>query len=280
MEKVELPWDVWMIILDRPEIKGLSVILRLVCRQWRDYIKNPKTCYSHMTYSIPLICFAISHLGFPKRKVCQSTATSGNMEVMEWAIRMGYPVEECTHINAAIAGNLEVMKLLYRIGFQWNCWPIVYAAEHGHLEMVKWMYEKNPGTVININIMRRAATGGHRHIIHFLRKNGCMWDWGVPRLAAINGNLELLKWLKEKGCPFDSFTCSGASEGGHLNILKWLRNQGCDWDSWTIAYAALKGHFEIMVWAWENGCEWNPGLNSYCRSLADKKCLEWILSQQ
>lgn len=280
MVKVELPWDVWMIILDQPELKGLSVILRLVCRQWRDYIKTRETHYSYMTYSIRLITFAMSQLGFPSREVCRATATSGNMKVMEWAVRTGYHVGDTTLINVAITGYLEIMKFLYKLGYKWNMWPVLCAAENGHLEMIRWMYEKDPALVININVMRQAASGGKRDIIQFLRENGCEWDWAIPCIVARCGHLELLKWMKEEGCPFDSFTCAGAAEGGNLDILKWLRSQGCEWGPWTIAHAAREGHFEMMVWAWENGCEWNPKLNGYCRRMADKKCLDWILSHQ
>jgi len=71
-----VPRELWMYILDRPELQRSSGILRMVCKDWEKYIKKQKTNPKEAVRSISLLSFSLSNLSLSKSRVCQKEAIS------------------------------------------------------------------------------------------------------------------------------------------------------------------------------------------------------------
>jgi len=104
-----VPWEIWLYILDRPELKGCSGILRMVCKDWKMYIKNHKTNPKEAVRSISLLSFSLSNLWLPKSKVCQNAATEGHLHGLQWARENGCPWNEYTCAYALRGGHLYIL---------------------------------------------------------------------------------------------------------------------------------------------------------------------------
>ena len=79
------------------------------------------------------------------------------------------------------------------------------AAREGRFGGVKWL----------VNCMKSAP---EELELYFTR---------ICKSAASGGHLHILKWLRRNRCTCDSGTCAEAAGGGHLDILKWLRKNKC-----------------------------------------------------
>jgi len=173
-----VPWELWMYILDRPELKGCSGILRMVCKDWEKYIKSHKSHIKEAVRTISLLSFSLSKLSLPKSRVCQNAAIGGHLSALRWARENGCPWDEMT---------------------------CAYAAEEGHLDILKWA-RKN-GCPWDEETCALAARGGHLDVLRWARENGCPWDKYTRVYAALGDHLHVLKWARENGCPWDEWTC-------------------------------------------------------------------------
>ena len=130
-----------MFILDRPELKGLCGILRLVCRKWRDYLTFKGTDRREIVRTISLLKYSILSLSFDFEWGCEYAARGGHLKVLKWARDNGCPWDEWTCNNAAWGGHLKVLKWLIEKGCPWDEWTCNNAARGGHLEVLKWARE-------------------------------------------------------------------------------------------------------------------------------------------
>ena len=67
-------------------------------------------------------------------------AKAGNLEVLKWAVRNGWP-SHATCVGAAGGGHLEVLKWARENGCPWNEFTCAHAAEGDHLEVLDWVHE-------------------------------------------------------------------------------------------------------------------------------------------
>jgi len=129
------------------------------------------------------------------KKLFQSAANNGKLEVLKWGQGSGYELDTMLEKEgiADLARNrhLEVVKYLRQLGISWDERICTFAATYGHLELLIWA-----------------------------RVNQCQWDEDTCAGAAVNGHLELLKWARANQCQWDEEICSYAAAHDHLELLK------------------------------------------------------------
>jgi hypothetical protein len=126
-------------------------------------------------------------------------AGSGRMEVLEWACRQGFRLDERTCQAAARGGQLAALQWARRRGCRWDEGTCQAAAGGGHVALLKWARES--GAPWNERTCEAAARGGHLAALQWAVQNGCRWDRTTCEAAAQNGHKELLQWALEWASP-------------------------------------------------------------------------------
>lgn len=216
------------------------------------------------THGFLKYCAVGLNRGESTRYTCMLAANYGHLEVLQWAVSQGCPLNKWTCTYAASSGHLEILRWARSQNCPWDEWTCAFAAQNGHLEVLKWARGVSDSSAL---VQSENAV--------------CPWSEDTCAWAAEKGRLGILRWAVSHGCPWDSRVCSSAALGGHLEVLKWARgvldfptsgqsgettliqseNAVCPWDEWTCKYAGSNGHLEVLRWAYENECPWNPALS-------------------
>eukprot|EP01041_Mallomonas_annulata_P006350 gene6350-12843_t len=175
---------------------------------------------------------------WPESKMFPAAAKCDNVELYQWLFDQQFPFEEeKSFINALRKGHFKFIKFARSHGsIFWND-EFYYsllegAATLGDLETLTWALAETTGTTgiaanhasdFFVPVIEAAATGGHIHILEYLRPTGSM--------------------LQER--QFDA-KVTGA---GHVAILEWASaNTAFSW-AYTCFLAAIKGsQFKVLVW--------------------------------
>jgi hypothetical protein len=160
--------------------------------------------------------------------------------------------------TAASLGNLESLQWLRTFKCPWTKHVCNNAARHGHLHVLKWARKK--GCSWDQEVCEQAAKGGHLDILQWARKHGCPWSFDTSFFAAMCGNVEIVKWLLENRCPKQyDLLIKGACVSGSVEILNLLRQfSGSKFpqrdDKWKFMSdtALYYGHLQILQWLHSN----------------------------
>ncbi|CAM9579349.1 unnamed protein product [Chrysoparadoxa australica] len=114
-----------------------------------------------------------------------------------------------------------------------------------------------------------AASGGHLHVLKWLRKGDdpCPWNADTAAAAARGSHLPVLQWLRKGDDPCHWNTDTAAS-GGHLRVLEWLvrREDPCPAGERLMHSTACWGHLHVMKWAREIDCAWDADVFRWAAS--------------
>jgi hypothetical protein len=244
---------------------------------------------------------------WPEAKMFPAAAKCDNVELYQWLFDQNFPFEEeISFIGALKLGHFKFIKFARSHGsLFWND-ALYYsllerAAQVGDLETLKWSIAENTGATgtasIDFNwiaspVIIAAATGGHLHILEYLRTTNYILQYLelfysiVAEVAARHGHVPLLEWASAnatlhiwsyacflaaiKGSQFkvlvwlkthfpDPLMKSPhpmlmAAEVGNIEVFKWLRNNGMKWHPMTYEVAKNSFHVDIAEWAIKNGC--------------------------
>jgi len=188
-------------------------------------------------------------------------AKTGDLKVLQTTWEAGWPdglrTGELSEW-AAEGGQLAVLQWLHKVGFPWSAETCGIAAYFGHLEVLQWL--RAHGCIWNIFTSANAASSGRLDVLQWLRANGCPWTESTCQAAADIGRLDLLQWLRAQDppCPWGTFTFSAAVKKGHWEVLQWLRSHGCPWDESVCLQAAECDHLDVLQWLMAAGCPSNP----------------------
>lgn len=241
-----LPLELWWIILDRPELAGLSGILRIVCKPWRDYLRDRTQTSKFEIIKMPrLLNYSVCELGYGRDWVSPLIARHGTLEMLQ---RCPYPLRDMTLIEAAEHGDLNMVRWLICKGCRITDATYAAAASSGSIGRLEFLHnqgqcELSPCTCI------AAARAGHIHVLYWARRNRCRWNGYVIAAAAGNGHLNIVIWAHENGCPWNARVCPNAARGNHFGILKWCVQNGAPLDVRTTSIAAAaSGNLEMLLW--------------------------------
>ncbi|WBR14780.1 Ankyrin repeat protein [Pandoravirus kuranda] len=212
---------------------------------------------------------------------CLSAAgVRGDVDAVRWIIARSDPIDEAYEVMADVAGagHLDALALI---------------ADHCHKfcnEVCSWFTLSEVETIAAIgrvppcpctdDVVRRAAGGGHTHILAWLHDRGYMGRSCSIVAAAHGGHTEVLEWFAAEGHAFDkAIYTTAAADGGQLAALKWLRAAGCPWDDRVCLYSAARGHLCVLGWAIERGCPWHAEATATAAAHGHLDVAEWCLAR-
>jgi hypothetical protein len=173
-------------------------------------------------------------------------------------------------------GDLEGMQYAHNT----LDWPLDHvttrkAAEGGHVHILEWMLEK--GTIFDGLTLKCALQKGHCHVV--------MWAFEKYRGSRMSADTSstsddthtLLRTNFPMICQHHGrLLCAEAVRSGSLEILESLRTIGCEWDSWSFTAAVETGNLQMMEWLHTNGCpmdHWTCASAAECGRL---DILKWL----
>ena len=192
---------------------------------------------------------------YDKKDITCICAEKGLLNLLIYAHKNGYPLDNRTCYYAARNGHLEILKYAHENGCIWDWKVCSNASLNGHLAILKYAHEN--GCIWDWKVCSNGALNGHLAILKYARENNCDWRMSVCENAAKNGHLDCLIYAHENGCKWNYLTCSLASLNGHLDCLKYAHENGCEWLMSTCENAAKNGHLDCLKYAHENNCPWN-----------------------
>ena len=137
------------------------------------------------------------------------------LDIMTWAIKNSYKLNEIVCEDAAINNHSRVIKLAYKNGYKLNKSVVNYFASWGNLEMVIWA-----------------------------RNNNCYWDQNFC-VFAIN-HLNIVEWAIVNGAKLSPLIIDKLAKIGNLDLIKLAINYGCEWSYQACETAAKSGHLQIV----------------------------------
>lgn len=272
-----------------------------------------------------------------------SAARAGHVLVLNWLKEEeGFPFDRPTYVKAAgespkgraalmwlfehgcpwhpsaVIDDIAVLVQLQERGYSWNKETFESAAMLGYLDVLKWLRpicmqewlrsERCCDPLDNSACSAAAASGGHQHVLEWLKEEGCLvleeaykaawgrsnvlllqwlcknghaWDGTVCTLAAQHKQYNVLKWAEEQGLPFDKFTCLCiACSQGDLDAASWLHNHGAVLSERCPTAASSSGNVELLAWLHDHGCPWVERLCIKAAINGGHLCvLSWMLKQ-
>jgi len=158
------------------------------------------------------------------QEVCANAVSSGNTDILEWAIDNGCPLgcSVCADAAAAAQSDTKMATMMYLVDDH-NC-PLdagvsASAAQCGDLEMLRWLVDER-GCPVDARACSNAAEHGHLDVLQYLRMSRkCEWDAGVSADDPRN----------------KTRLCRLAFEARHYTLLAWAIANGAAYDIWDMA---------------------------------------------
>ena len=147
------------------------------------------------------------------------------------------------------------------------------AASGGHIHILEYLRPTNNMEVFYAKVTAAAARHGHVAILEWASANTA-FSWAYTCfLAAIKGSqFKVLVWLKTHfpdAVMKHSYPMLFAAQVGDIEVFKWLRNNGMKWHPMTCTVATNYFHDDIAEWAVKNGCpkdEYTSGRISFTKA--------------
>ena len=143
---------------------------------------------------------------------------------------------------------LRARTLALVSGKKGHQWTTNAAARYGHLNLLKHQQRSHRFTIQDADA---AATGGHLHVLQWLRQvHGVTCSFIGANLAASNGHVHVLRWCESK-CQLraDTYGANLAATNGHVDALEWLADRFIVCDERGVNNAARYGHVHVLQWA-------------------------------
>lgn len=192
---------------------------------------------------IELIEWAIDQ-GFPVNGHSMTVAAirSKKPAVLKWAKKSGYPLEHGTH-HAILERNLDMLKLVVQEGCPWTEGSLPNAVMTGDLEMVEWVMS-----------------------------NGCpLTPEAYKKAMYLSGCVGMLQLLKSRGCPMPKDDC--------LCRIFFERIENETYDDYEIEDCVSSSDifwstFKNLRWVIDNGSRWSrEARQKICSDALEFKCL-------
>lgn len=121
-------------------------------------------------------------------------AINGKLEVLQWLIAHGYPVNAMTFNGAAESGNVQMLQWLYDHGYQGTATAVIEAIDNNRFEALKWLLAH--GYPFLQGYFRAAVAGGDLNMIEWLYNNGYGNEPDVLKVAQTEN---VYNWLQQHG---------------------------------------------------------------------------------
>ena len=295
---------------------GSIDLLKLFSPPWSEHVYTNAAEKGHLALLQWAKENAENNYPWPESKMFPAAAKCDNAELYHWLFDQQFPLEEETSfINALKKGHFKLIKFARSHGsIFWNdefyFSLLEGAATLGDLETMEWAIAENTGTTgtaashpIEANhpieassdffapVIEAAASGGHIHILEFLRPTGIpfreqQFYAKVSEAAARHGHVAILEWASANTAFSWAYTCFlAAIEGSQFKVLVWLqefttkRKQFHELmkRSHPMLIAAQVGDIEVFKWLRNNGMKWHPSTYTLTKQSFHNDIAEWAV---
>jgi hypothetical protein len=162
---------------------------------------------------------------------------------------------------------------------------------------MKWAINENTGTTgtaanhasdLFVPVIEAAASGGHIHILEYLRPNDNMEVFyaKVTGVASHHGHVAILEWASANTAFIWEYTCFlAAIEGSQFKVLVWLTEFAIERNQFhnlmkrphPMLMAAQVGDIEVFKWLRNNGMKWHPMTYAVAKNSFHDDIAEWAL---
>jgi hypothetical protein len=126
--------------------------------------------------------------------VIDHAAKHNNIEMLQYAIKSGFPIGKFAAINSAANGHLEFLQIIIENNGPIEQEAALYATIGGHLNCLRLLVQTNH-KLVTFDTYLAAARYGHLNCLEYLYLFDPVFDYKIPMTAANNGNLEVFQFL-------------------------------------------------------------------------------------
>jgi hypothetical protein len=162
----------------------------------------------------------------------QRALAHGHLLFVQWALADTEPIPVSQYVSCAVSsGNMELVEWL--VGRGWPIDEAAYgaAARSGSLAMLEWV--KARAVAPTPNAVSEAVKGGHLHVIEWLVSHGSELTAGDLCVAAYEQDQVVVDWLLDRDCPYSpkQLTLWSCSNKGGSDLFFWLLDRGIECDA-------------------------------------------------
>lgn len=190
-----------------------------------------------------LLKFLVEQCNIPTTDidVCLQLALDGKLELLQWAISKGFPVNESIIARLHPCIDQDVLRLICN-NVDFNNSKILTDLEL--CALVQFTFEMHPSN--QESAYKRAVLSGNLDLCESFYQKGRSVHYADCNIAGCTGSIEMLKWLIDHGGRCSVETCIEAIKNGNLRLLKWIYTN-CN-KNLFISYA-------LRAWADEQDCK-------------------------
>lgn len=188
--------------------------------------------------------------------ICANAAAGGQLHMLQWLQRNGYPINSDACKHAALNGHWEVLNWLRENNCPWSrnlCQILVKRGELAKLKHVRAMgCPWNKITFENLDV--------DNDLMKWAIANGCPIPNDFMNIALSLGDLDMIQLAIQYGKKFDHIHIYKAESWGRVNVLKWAYENEYIYASSTAIYEIFKcsisqSDYNMIRWAYESGLE-------------------------
>lgn len=203
---------------------------------------------------------------------------SGNIEMIDMALRLGKPIYEGAAYFAVSRGDLGLLTWLESRHFPIQNYLVNTAAYAGSKEMIEYLLMR--GVRVTEKVSSEAARGGHMDLLKWLRDNNFPITRNLCDHAIAGGHMDLASQLRRLGYIFTNSTlCLALDQENPAPILCWLRDAGCVFSSNIYELAEIRKNVAVLEWAFSSGYEWDFAYIINAASNGNLDALKWTSSK-
>ncbi len=124
--------------------------------------------------------------------ICASAAYGGQLSLLQSLRLWGY---RWAHTSgcAAEGGHLDVLQWAVDNGCPLDCDVCTRAAKGGHIKILEWL--KSRGCVLNEYASEEAVKAGHLEVLKWLKANNIPFTYNLKHLAQCRGYKSIVEWI-------------------------------------------------------------------------------------
>jgi hypothetical protein len=205
----------------------------------------------------------------------------GDVAIFQWLIDQNCPYNKTIAHKLAYVGNLELFQFLHNLGLSFSNdintanEIAIHLARNGHLTCLQWWYNIHNRMILIGDILVNPVFTNNVFIVASSHFHILKWLASLPEYH-MHYN------IPDNECFYQAITqLSNLRNNFDINILNWLFETGHTLDGSLYEYAACYGSIEIFDWLLAHNCEFDDDelidLISSASSKGYIHILQWLI---
>lgn len=127
--------------------------------------------------------------------VCDEALIENKIEIMEWALSVGYPSRPNVYHRAASSGDIETVGRYYAFGAPLDASVMTEAAKSGNIELIEWLV--SVGCSGTWHVYRAAVSANKLDVVKYAWSHGWTYNCSVRYAAVELERHEIVRWIDE-----------------------------------------------------------------------------------